>query len=213
MPKGHDQIDPALEKLIVNAQDRIIITNPYVILSERVTRRLAEAGRKGRKIYLLTDSPTTTDDPVPQGFFLREWPKLLARIPNLRIFVLDGDQRLHAKTAIVDGKISAVGSFNLDFLSSHINGEILETINNEEVAAKEEAQFWRDIQNPRNRVREYTIVREKSGKPLMRNGEPVIKYGPKNHVSPEDMFQYKFWEPLTEFIEKLPQLAPLRDPR
>ena len=209
MPRGHDDIDPGLEKLIVAAQDRILITNPYIVLSERVRHRLAEAGKRGVKIDLLTDSPSTSDDPLPQGFFLREWPKLLQHIPNMRIFVLDGDQRMHAKTAVVDGKIDLVGSFNLDLLSSHINGEILETINNEQLAKRDEAQFWRDINDPRNHVREYTIARDAHGKPLLRNGEPIVTYGPENHVRPETMVKYKFWKPLTHLLEKLPQLEPL----
>lgn len=210
-PTSFDQIEPGIERLLAGARDRVIITNPYIVVSERVRRALAEAGRRGVKITLLTDSPNTADNSLAIAFFMRQWPRLLATVPNMRVFVLNGDMRMHAKTIVADGEVALIGSSNMDLLSSEINGEIVEVIHSREAARRLEEQFERDRTDPRHRVVEYTIARDRNGRPVLRDRRPVITFGPENHVPSERLrMQDAFWQPFTRMIEDVPQARSLR---
>ena len=210
-PHAFDQIEPGIERLLAAARDRVIITNPYIVLTERVRRALEAAGRRGVRITLLTDSPSTADNPLYAAFFMREWPRLMARVPNLRVFVLTGDQRMHAKTMVVDGEVGLVGSSNMDLLSTEVNGEIMEAIHSPATARRLEQQFERDRADPRNGVVEYTILRDRSGRPLLRDGQPVVTFGPEHHVSRARLFAAEtLWKPLSRWIETWPQARNLQ---
>ena len=68
------------------------------------------------------------------------------------------DLLLHAKTAVVDGVWSTVGSTNMDFLSFSINDEVNAVILSREFAAEMEKMFAEDI------ARSHEIRREDWGK-------------------------------------------------
>jgi cardiolipin synthase len=55
------------------------------------------------------------------------------------------DVLLHAKTAVIDGVWSTVGSTNMDFWSFSTNDEVNAVILNKEFAAEMEKMFARDI--------------------------------------------------------------------
>jgi phosphatidylserine/phosphatidylglycerophosphate/cardiolipin synthase-like enzyme len=210
-PHAFDQIEPSIERLLAGARDRVIITNPYIVLSERVRRALEAAGRRGVRITILTDSPTTADSPLTAAFFMRAWPRLMARVPHLRVFVFTGDQRIHAKTLVADGEVGLIGSSNLDLLSSEINGEIMEAIHSPGAARRLEQQFERDRRDPRNAVVEYTIRRDRRGRPVLRDGQPIVTFGPEHHVARGRLrVQETFWKPLTRLLETFPQAQSLR---
>lgn len=209
---GHDEITPALAALVDGAEERLLITNPYVVLSEAVRAKLEAAGRRGVRIDLLTNSPASTDSAVTQAFFLKEWPSLLARIPNLHIYVFAGSHKLHAKSAFADEKVAAIGSFNLDIISSDINGEAIALTRSPSVVRQLEQAFRNDMADPANNVLEYTIQRDAEGKPVLRNGEPIVTFGPENHVSPSAMHFYRAMSAVADYAAKrMPQLSPLTE--
>ena len=51
---------------------------------------------------------------------------------------------IHAKTLTIDGKVSYIGTVNLDIRSFYINYEIAAIIADEELCAQMEAQFEQD---------------------------------------------------------------------
>lgn len=209
---GHDEIAPGLAAIVDAAQHRLLITNPYVALSEAVREKLEAAGRRGVRIDLLTNSPGTAEGAASQAFFYNEWPKLLARIPNLHIYVFAGERGLHAKTGVADGEIASIGSFNLDIISSDINGEVIALTRSKALARDLEASFRADMKDPRNGVLEYTIVRDAQGNPVLRNGEPIIAFGPENHITPTQSFISRTIAEIADYAAKhLPQLSPLTE--
>jgi cardiolipin synthase len=52
---------------------------------------------------------------------------------------------LHAKTVTADGIYGTIGSFNLDFWSSHRNLEVNLTVLDPEIANQIEEQFFEDL--------------------------------------------------------------------
>lgn len=63
----------------------------------------------------------------------------------MKLYELQGSV-LHAKTAVVDGVVSSVGSSNLDWRSLAGNNEINAMIFSEDFARRMQAMFQRDLQ-------------------------------------------------------------------
>ena len=219
---GTDELNATLWNLAGAAQKSIYIENPYVCLSEDQISGLREAGKRGVQIILGTNSPASTDSDVTQAFFLRDWPRLSATIPNLTILCATGERKLHAKTAVMDEQVSLVTTYNLDFISQHTNSEVGSVTWSKDFAQEAIAGFVKDAEDPRNGVVEYKILRDEAGKPIRRDGlpvldekgelinEPEVAFGPANHLSPETLSKYASkvhrWDFLRKFI---PQLEPV----
>lgn len=207
-----NDIGEALVRLAVRAEHRIVIRNAYVALTENAIRALEAASKRGVQIYIETNGPNSGNSKVIQGCFLDDWARLVARIPTLRIFVVDGKQKLHAKSIAIDGRIAAVTSYNLDLLSEQINGEIATIVKSKEIARGIERSFFEDRRDPAQRLVEYTIVRDNLGRPVLRDGEPVVEFGPEHHLSPGRWLMYRAVRGLMRQVRKIPKLASMRRP-
>jgi len=219
---GTDELNSTLWNLAGAASKSLYIENPYVCLSDDQIAGLREAGKNGVQIVLGTNSPASTDSDVTQAFFLRDWPRLSATIPNLTILCATGERKLHAKTAVIDEQVSLVTTYNLDFISQHTNSEVGSVTWSKDFAQEAIAGFMKDAEDPRNGVVEYKILRDDAGKPIRRDGlpvldgrgelinEPEVVFGPANHLSPETLTKYASkvhrWDFLRKFI---PQLKPV----
>lgn len=204
--KSVDDLTAALARLADGAQERIIIQNPYVVLTENAIAALERAADRGVQIDLLTNSPDSSDSVLTQAFFLEDWPRILARVPTMRIFVLTGEQKLHAKAAAADDAVSVIGSYNLDLLSEQVNGEIAMTSYSKDLARDVRKSFEADLADPAHGVVEYTIAKDAQGQAILRNGEPQITYGPKDHMSWWKRTQYSALQWLARVARKLPAL-------
>ena len=207
------QIGGSLIELGQKAQKRIVIENPYVVLTEQAISSLAEIGKKGVEIYIGTNSPLSTDSALTQAFFLEDWPEVLARVPNLRIFVAAGKRKLHAKVGIMDDVLTLVSTYNLDFLSAHVNSEVAAAVWSRSFAAETMQSFLDDMGNPANEVVEYTILRDKNGTPVLKDGKPVITFGPEDHLPKEMLKQYRRQRRMANLLRRLPWFKPLRHPQ
>ena len=219
---GTDELNSTLWSLAGAAQKSIYIENPYVVLSNDMIDGLREAGKRGVQIVLGTNSPASTDSDVTQAFFLRDWPRLSATIPNLTILCATGERKLHAKTAVIDEQATLVTTYNLDFISQHTNSEVGSITWSKEFAQETIQGFLKDQADPRNGVVEYKILRDEQGQPIRRDGlpvlnekgelinEPEVLYGPANHLSPEMLSKYETKIHRWDFLRKiLPQLDPV----
>lgn len=210
----HDHLTGAIRTAAASATRRIRIHTPYLTLSEDAIRALEIAARRGVEIELLTNSPASTDSTFTQALFLEDWPRLLARIPTLRIFTLSGDQKLHAKSIQVDDRMTFVVSYNMDILSECVNSE-LGIVAWSPAFAKEAANaFYGDLADPKNLVREYRIAKDAGGQALLdERGEPIVTYGPRDHIDPKKWRRYKGYRWLIRQARKLPVFANHQRPR
>ncbi|MCB9652027.1 MAG: phosphatidylserine/phosphatidylglycerophosphate/cardiolipin synthase family protein [Deltaproteobacteria bacterium] len=204
--QSEDDLTAALSALASGARHRIIIQNPYVVLTKHAVAALEAAGKRGVHIDLLTNSPDSTDSLLTQAFFLEDWPRILARVPNMRIFTLTGEQKLHAKVATADDKVSVVGSYNLDLLSEQVNGEIAAASWSPGLARDIRKSFDADKANPAHKVVEYTIQRDEAGRPVLKDGKPVVTFGPNDHMSGWNKFKYGVMCWMVRQARKLPAL-------
>ncbi len=95
------------------------ITTPYFVPPKKLIRSLNRAARRGLDVRIITAG--RSDVPLVAWAAHHVYPLLLKR--GVRIFKLKNGV-LHAKTAVMDGIFSMVGSFNLDYWSEFRNLEI-----------------------------------------------------------------------------------------
>lgn len=200
-----DQLTHAIRVAALSAQKRIRIHNPFVTLSEEAIACLELAAKRGVKIELLTNSPASTDNTLTQALFLEDWPRLCARIPTLELYVLAGDQKLHAKSIEVDDVMTFVKSYNLDLLSECVNSELGIVAWSESLATAAGDAFDSDLANPRQNVLVYRIRRDASGRAVLDDhGEPIVEFGAKDHLTPKQWKKYERWRWGARMLRKLP---------
>jgi cardiolipin synthase len=102
-----------------HAEESMELTDAYFVAPRQVTDALIRAARRGVRVRLLV--PGRTNHPVMGLAARRIYAPLLEA--GAEVFEWGGVM-LHAKTAVVDGVITLVGSSNLDPLSLRRNYEL-----------------------------------------------------------------------------------------
>jgi phosphatidylserine/phosphatidylglycerophosphate/cardiolipin synthase-like enzyme len=108
--------------LIGNARESIILESPYLLVSDKLSKALAQAQSHGAEIVILTNSLNSTDQLLVYAGYSNQKKKLLER--GIELWEFRGPDHLHAKSALIDGCISIIGSYNFDPRSEHLNTEV-----------------------------------------------------------------------------------------
>lgn len=133
---------------ITRAERSIHLTQAYFAPDDELEDAIKAAGKRGIDVQMI----------LPSGGF---WAILYAGRSyyselldaGVKVYEREG-QLLHAKTAIIDGVWSTVGSTNLDYRSLVKNDEINAVILGEEFAGELEAMFQEDLAHSREITRE-----------------------------------------------------------
>jgi len=130
-------------KLIAAAQHELLIANAYFVPTPALAAALKNAAQRCVAVTLVTNSPETNDLPeismVGRGHYkdllaVNEIPEIAAcnnRDAGLHIWEWVGraaddpvqQGTMHSKFAVVDRRVSLVGSYNFDPRSERLNGE------------------------------------------------------------------------------------------
>ncbi len=129
----------AYEAAIEKASARVWITQPYFAPDRRFLDALRDAVARGVDVRLVL--PSKSDSQLVLNSARYHYTRLLKG--GVRIFE-SNDTMLHAKTAVVDGIWSTVGSSNLDFRSFLHNDEVNAVVLGPEFGAQLERQFRLD---------------------------------------------------------------------
>lgn len=189
--KRVNDFDKSLTALCDSAQKRIIIENPYVVLTESMLEAMERAAKRGVQIDIVTNSPLSTDSAVTQAFFLEDWPQVLARCPSARIFVATGDRKFHGKSAVIDDDVSLVTTYNLDLLSGYVNSEVGAAVWSREMATDLKQVVDDDLANPKNGFLEYKIRTYDDGRAIVKDGKPQPLFGPEDHLPQKVLDDYR----------------------
>jgi cardiolipin synthase len=125
---------------IAHAERSIHLTNAYFVPDENLLDEIKAAARRGVDVQLLL--PGRTDFWAPLYAGRSHYSALLKA--GVKIYERQ-DALLHAKTAVIDGVWSTVGSSNLDSRSFATNDEIDAVVLGEDFAEQMEAMFQADI--------------------------------------------------------------------
>ena len=132
-----------LEELVAEvAQRSLWLTDGYFVATTGYVRALTGAARAGVDVRLLV--PGSSNWPVVGALSKTAYRPLLDA--GVRIFEWNGPM-VHAKTAVVDGCWTRIGSSNSNLASWITNRELDVTIGDEVLAGQMEAAFERDITN------------------------------------------------------------------
>ena len=152
---------------MINARNRLWISSSYFIPDRRLRQAVIERARKGVDVRILVPGNHTDALPV-QAAGRSYYDELLAA--GARIFEY-GPAMMHAKTVVVDGAWSIVGSANMDERSMELNEENLLGIADRGFAQSVEEGVTADIA----RSREITLDQWRKRPLLQRALESVAK--------------------------------------
>lgn len=136
------QIKQGYMRQIASARKSITIQTPYFIPDQGVMDMLTIAAMSGVKVRLMI--PCMPDHP----FVYRATEYYAQEMLDAGGEVYTYDKGfLHAKVVVIDGKVSSVGSANMDMRSFGLNFEGNAFMYNEEIAAQLDAFFEEDIKD------------------------------------------------------------------
>ncbi len=142
----------ALINLVKNAKSSIEIQTPYLITTELSQNLFRDAVKRGVKIRILTNSLASTDNVEAFSSYQTDRKTLLNT--GVRIFefrpdaaertkIMTGELQekldhkpifgFHAKSMVIDNKITVIGTFNLDPRSANLNTECIVIVNSESI--------------------------------------------------------------------------------
>lgn len=204
-----DVIGQALARFAQSSRSRILIQSPYLVLSKEAADLLANVGGRGVHIDILTNSPLSSDNAWSQAFFLEQWPELLARVPNLRIFVAGHTRTVHTKLAVFDDQVTLIGTYNLDPISMEINSEIMAAVWSKAFAETAGRHPRALLGRGPPLVYEYRIERDAQGNAVRgEDGKPVIAFGPRNHADPAEWRKVQLYWATLRAAEKVVGFVP-----
>ncbi|HEX9981942.1 MAG TPA: cardiolipin synthase [Thermoanaerobaculia bacterium] len=126
---------------IVSATKSIYIANAYFVPDKDTIRALEGAIRRGVDVRVIVPGEFT-DVPIVRQASRYYYALLLRR--GIRIFEYQPTM-MHAKTMVVDGVWTTVGSSNFDDRSFRLNDEVNVNIYDEGIAAQMEQMFFEDL--------------------------------------------------------------------
>jgi putative cardiolipin synthase len=182
----NDTANDEIIALVRAVQRKVVLLNPYIVLTERGFGILKETCDRGIDITMFTNSPASSDSSTTQAFFLRMWPEIMAACPTARLYVLNVWRPLHGKVAVLDDEVTLLGSYNLDYLSAYINGEIGLAIKSRAFADHMTKTIEGRIAKGPPEVLEYRIERDAQGRPVrfergLLAGRVKVAFGPDDH--------------------------------
>lgn len=125
------------------ARERLYITSAYFVPDEATRSVLADRARAGVDVRILL--PDEHNDMPPARFAGRAVYRRLLEA-GVRIYEYQ-DAMIHAKTVVVDGKWSIIGSANMDIRSRELNLENVLGILDEGFAGEMERAFLDDLEH------------------------------------------------------------------
>ena len=128
--------------LIERSQRYLVFTSPYFAPGTLVEMALRDAAKRGVEVRLLV--PRTGDPPVAGWATRAAYEALLAAGARVYEYL---SRKLHAKTSVVDGEWSVIGSANLDHLSLFVNQELVLIAHDRSLAEALRVHHEQDLQD------------------------------------------------------------------
>jgi cardiolipin synthase len=126
---------------IVSAQKSIYINSAYFVPDTDTIRALEGAVRRGVDVRVIVPGEFT-DVPIVRQAGRLFYAQLLRR--GIRIFEYQPTM-MHAKTMVVDGIWTSIGSSNFDDRSFRLNDEVNVNVYDESIAVQMEQMFFEDL--------------------------------------------------------------------
>jgi phosphatidylserine/phosphatidylglycerophosphate/cardiolipin synthase-like enzyme len=151
--KGGGLTTTALINLVKAAKTAVVIQSPYLVTTDLGKKLFEETIQRGVAVKIMTNSLASTDNLQAFSGYQRDRKKLLKA--GLKIYEYRPDAAvrykimtgalqktinyapvfgLHAKSMVIDGEVTVIGTFNLDPRSANLNTECVTIIYSEKIA-------------------------------------------------------------------------------
>ncbi|OYY84976.1 MAG: phospholipase [Acidovorax sp. 28-64-14] len=118
-----DTVVDGLLQLMDQARRDLLIVSPYFVPGPEITAAFAAARARNVRVRVLTNSLASNDAPIAHVGYARHRKTLLAM--GVELYEMHSERAmLHSKLVIMDHRLLAVGSMNLDMRSQKQNTEI-----------------------------------------------------------------------------------------
>lgn len=145
--KRRARVTPRIFELVAGAEREVTLISPYFVPGARGTALFKALRARGVRVRVLTNSLAATDVPAVHAGYERYRRRLLkcgVEIWEMRAdpgakrrrFAPSSGASLHAKAFSIDGRISFVGSMNLDPRSAFLNTELGLVVESEGLALR-----------------------------------------------------------------------------
>ncbi|UCC26179.1 MAG: hypothetical protein JSU98_03555 [Gemmatimonadales bacterium] len=184
---GRTRVYRTLQLMAAHASRRLWITDPYFVAPRPVSEALAAAAQEGVDVRILL--PAHNNWPLV-GTLSRAGYRFLLD-SGVRLFEWQGPM-IHAKTSVMDGLWSRVGSTNINSASLLGNWEMDVGVVDEDLAAQVEGLFLADLASS------VEIVLPRSRVPQRLRGEtvtPVASLDPEGTLPQRLTRELRSWEP------------------
>jgi cardiolipin synthase len=144
VPSGPDTRTEAIHRLffaaIAAARERVFLTTPYFVPDPAMLIALEVAAMRGVEVHLIL--PSRSNHRVTFHAGRAMYDDLLEAGVHLHEFT---PGMIHAKAMVVDGRISMIGSANMDMRSFRLNFEVHAFVHDPETASMLEERFRKDL--------------------------------------------------------------------
>lgn len=123
VPADGERLTPQISEFFAGARESIVVESPYVIPSTSILQLLEKKAAEGVSVTIVTNSLRSTDGVLPQAAYLKNRRRVLRAGIDIREY--KGRDTLHAKSAVIDGQIAMIGTYNVDPRSQNLNTEIM----------------------------------------------------------------------------------------
>ena len=138
-----NSIAQQLNNAISQAQQTLLITTPYLVMSHLLVDVLKTLRERGVEVCLLTNSLASNDRTITHAQYANERRRLLSY--GIELWEMKGERMLHTKSMVIDGQRSMIGSYNFDMLSETRNSETALLIDDVPFAEALTTQVARDL--------------------------------------------------------------------
>jgi len=143
---GPDSVMPTILYSMLQAinlsKEEILITTPYFIPGDSMMDAICVAAMSGIKVKLLV--PGISDSKIVNAASKSYYKKLLEAGVDIYLYQKGF---VHAKTMVCDGKLSIVGTANMDYRSFELNFEVNALVYDGNIGKQMRELFMEDIQH------------------------------------------------------------------
>lgn len=118
-----------LEYLMAHAKKRVLIHTPYAVLSKDMYQGLQAIAAAVPDTTLLVNAASVGDNFMASSDYSHNRDKILKT--GVRLLEYFGDRSSHGKSILIDGRLSIIGSYNLDMRSTYVDTETMLVIDGE----------------------------------------------------------------------------------
>lgn len=120
-----------ITNLIHHAEESVVIQSPYVVPTSRMLDLLDCRLLDDIELSILTNSMSSSPNPFTMAGYRHRRNNIIA---HTRLYEYHGQGSVHAKSIIIDDRLSLVGSFNMDSRSTFLSTETMVVIDSVEFA-------------------------------------------------------------------------------